>query len=110
MRQFDVFYCHPPGWNEPHPCVIVSHPDRVARKNPVEVVMCSSKRANRQPEAGEIVLDQADGFDWPTLCKCDLIYAVPVGELKKQKGRVTRGRQAQLVRTIIDSHGWAAAL
>ena len=25
---------------------------------------------------GEIILDTADGLDWPTLCRCDLIFSV----------------------------------
>jgi mRNA-degrading endonuclease toxin of MazEF toxin-antitoxin module len=110
MKQFDVFYWQPPGWNEPHPCVVVSHPDRSARKDPVEVVMCSTKRATRTPEAHEIVLDQADGLDWPTLCKCDLIYAVRVPDLKTQKGRLSEVRRSQLARTIVAAHGWGAVL
>jgi hypothetical protein len=32
MKPFDIFSWQPSGWPEPHPCVIVSHPDRVAGK------------------------------------------------------------------------------
>ena len=48
MKPFDVYHWQPPGWPEPHPCVIVSHPARVANKPEVNVVMCASKRATRQ--------------------------------------------------------------
>ena len=74
MKQFDIFSWQPAGWPEPHPCVIVSHPDRADRKTPVEVIMCSSKRATRKAEPDEIILDEADGLDWPSICKCDLIH------------------------------------
>lgn len=107
MRQFDIFYWQPPGWKEPHPCVVVSHPDRAARKDPVEVIACSTQRANRQPEAHEVLLDQADGLDWETICKCEPIYAAPRPDLKIQKGRVTDARRAPIVRTMIAAHGWA---
>ena len=60
MKQFDIFSWQPAGWPEPHPCVIVSHPDRADRKTPVEVIMCSSKRATRKAEPDEIILDEAD--------------------------------------------------
>jgi mRNA-degrading endonuclease toxin of MazEF toxin-antitoxin module len=110
MKPFDIFLWQPPGWPEPHPCVIVSHPDRADRKTPVEVLMCTSKRAPRDPEAHEIVLDTEDGLDWPTLCKCDLVHAVPRAELKARKGRVSEARQAPLVRTIIGAHAWADVL
>ena len=106
MKPFDVFMCHPPGWPEPHPCVIVSHADRADRKDPVEVLMCSSQRATRLAQAHEIILDEADGMDWKTLCKCDVIHAIPRIELKQHRGTVSKLRQAQLVRTIIAAHGW----
>jgi len=32
MKPFDIFSWQPSVWPEPHPCVIVSHPDRVAGK------------------------------------------------------------------------------
>lgn len=110
MNTFDIFLWQPPKWPEPHPCVIVSHPDRAKRKDVVEVLMCSTQRAGRQAEPHEIVLDQADGLDWPTLCRCDLIHSAFRAELKSQKGRVSSARQGPLVRTLISAHGWAAAL
>jgi hypothetical protein len=110
MKPFEIFNCQPPGWSEPHPCVIVSNPDRADRKNPVEVLMCSTQRAKRQPEAHELLLDAADGLDWPTLCKCDVIYAVPRTELKHQRGEVSPARRPQLVRQIIAAHAWGGIL
>jgi len=110
MSPFEIFYWQPPDWPEAHPCVIVSHPDRASRKNPVEVILCSTKRATRKAEAHEIILDEADGLDWPTICKCDLVYAVSRDELKRRKGQVTDVRQSSLVRTMIAAHGWAAVL
>jgi len=95
------------GWGN-HPVVIVSHPARAARKDLVEIVDCSSQRASRPPQDNEVLLDKSDGMDWPTLCKCDCIYAVPREELKKCRGSVALERQKQIVRTIIASHGWNA--
>jgi mRNA-degrading endonuclease toxin of MazEF toxin-antitoxin module len=110
MKPFDVFYWQPNGWPEPHPCVIISHPARAANKDPVEVVMCSSKETTRAAQAHEVILDQADGMDWPTICKCDLIHTVAKSELKKHKGSVSTGRRAVLVRTVIAAHGWPEVL
>jgi hypothetical protein len=76
----------------------------------VEVILCTTQRAQRRAEAHEIILDEADGLDWPTLCKCDLIYAVLRSDLTQHKGHVTEARQAPLVRTMIAAHGWAAVL
>jgi PemK-like, MazF-like toxin of type II toxin-antitoxin system len=88
--------------------VIVSHSARALRKDFVEVVDCASQRANRPPLEHEVLLDEADGLDWPTLCKCDCIFAVPREELKERWGDVSVERRRQIVRGIIQSHGWNA--
>jgi hypothetical protein len=51
--------------------VVVSHPARAARKDFVEVLDCSSQRANRPQNENEVILDKTDGLDWPAFCKCD---------------------------------------
>ena len=95
------------GWRT-HPVVIVSHPARAVRKDFVEVLHCSSQRASRAPNESEVILDKTDGLDWPTFCKCDCIYAVPRGELKRRRGTVAWERRRQIIRAIITSHGWNA--
>ncbi len=95
------------GWGV-HPVVIVSHPARAARKEFVEILDCSSQRANRPPCDHEVLLDSSDGLDWPTFCKCDCIYAVPRTELLRCRGMVGAERRRQIVRTIIAVHGWNA--
>ena len=109
MNAWEVWTCDL-GWG-PHPVIIVSHPARAARKEFVEVLDCSSQRASRPPAEHEVMLDEADGLDgldWPTFCKCDCIFAVPRAELKQRKGAVTVERRRQIVRAIIQSHGWSA--
>src|SRR5687768_13444284 len=110
MKPFDVYFWQPRGWPEPHPCVVISHPSRAANKDTVEVLMCSSKRATREAQPHEVILDDADGMDWPTICKCDLVHTVPKGELKQFRGSVTGPRRKALVRTVIEAHGWPALL
>jgi mRNA-degrading endonuclease toxin of MazEF toxin-antitoxin module len=95
------------GWG-PHPVVVVSHPARAARKDFVEILDCSTQRATRLPQDHKVALEASDGLDWPTFCKCDCIYAVPRGELKKHRGTVALERRRQIVRTLISAHGWNA--
>ncbi len=95
------------GWGL-HPVVVVSHPARAARKEFVEILDCATQRPARLPQDHEVVLDQSDGLDWPTFCKCDCIYAVPRSELKKRRGLVALERRRQIVRTLISAHGWNA--
>ena len=110
MKPFDVFTWQPPGWPEPHLCVIVSNLARAIHKPEVEVVMCSTKRAGRTALPGEIILDTADGMDWPTICKCDLIHAVHRDDLKNRRGEVSATRRGLLIRTIIAAHAWGEIL
>ena len=94
-----------PGYGD-HPAVIVSAQQRANQKPVVEIVMCSSQRASRMPTAGEVVLDSADGLNWETLCKCDLILGVERELLHTQRGLVSMERRKEIVRVIIASHGW----
>jgi hypothetical protein len=86
--------------------VIVSHPARAARRDFVEVLDCTSQRYSCSPEPNEVRLDAADGLDGRALCKCDCIFAVPRSELTQHRGVVSLERRRQIVRTIIQSHGW----
>jgi mRNA-degrading endonuclease toxin of MazEF toxin-antitoxin module len=100
MRQWDIF-----TW-EDHPAVIVSHPDRVTRKEIVNVLSCTSQRAARPPKAHEVLLDRADGLDWETLCRCDVLYSVEKSVLGLRRGRVTSERQRQIISRVIQAMGW----
>jgi hypothetical protein len=106
MKPWEIWSYHPKGWPEPHPCVIVSAAGRVANKPEVNILLCSSKQAAREPLAYEVILDQADGLDWPTLCKCDLLHLVEKTEIRNCRGRVTEERQRQIIAAINRSNEW----
>jgi mRNA-degrading endonuclease toxin of MazEF toxin-antitoxin module len=99
MKQWDIWTC---DFAEagPHPAVIVSHPDRVARASLVNVLLGSSQRASRPPRANEVLLNSADGLDWETLVKCDLMYLVEKERLYRQRGSVGIARRLALVRRL----------
>jgi hypothetical protein len=52
-------------------------------------------------------LDEADGLDWETLCKCDLVYAAPKGQLTKRRGAVTQERRRAIAERLIRGLGLA---
>jgi len=104
VKAWDIF-TYDPGFGH-HPAVIISHPKRVANKPTVEVLLCSSQRARRTPDSNEVLLDNADGLNWETLCKCDLIWSAEKADLHTFRGTVTEERRMQIVRTIVRSHGW----
>ena len=76
MKAWEIWSYQPAGWPEPHPAVIVSGPARVAHKPELNIIMCSTKEATRPALPNEVTLDRADGLNWPTLCKCDLLHLV----------------------------------
>ena len=107
MQAWGIWSYQPPGWNGTHPCVIVSHPARVAHKPFVSILMCTSQRSNRPAEVDkEVLLDAEDGLNWETLCKCDLIYGVPKADLKERRGKVGSERRRQIIRTMLVANGW----
>ena len=54
----------------------------------------SSQKASRPARENEVVLNGADGLDWETLVKCDLMYLVEKERLYRRRGNVgtVRGR------------------
>ena len=86
MKAWEIYSYEHPGWPEPHPAVIVSHPDRVTLKPEVTILLCSSKPATRPAKPHEVILDGGDGLDWPTVCKCDLLYTLPKSALIARRG------------------------
>ena len=106
MIAWEIWSYQPQGWPEVHPAVIVSAPGRVANKLEFNVIMCSSKQATRAALPHEVILNQADGLSWPTLCKCDLFHLVSPQNLTQLRGAVTPERRRQIIATINRANGW----
>jgi hypothetical protein len=106
MRPWDIYTWEFPG-ADAHSAVILGTETRLANKPKVNVLFCSSKRATRKAEALEMILDEADGLDWETLCKCDLIFAVPKEQLTHKRGSVTQERRRQIAERVIRGLGLA---
>ena len=76
-----------------HPVVLISHPDRCARGEVVNVLYCTSQRQSRSPKPFEVMLNGADGMDWETFCDCSLMFSVPSAALFGKRGRVSTERR-----------------
>ncbi len=77
--------------------------ERIDRKPEVVVLKCtsmtpSSARAARENEA---LLDEADGLNWRTRCRCDLLFTVAKDGLKQARGEVSTERRRDIARKII---------
>jgi len=106
MKPWDIYTWEFPG-AEAHPAVILGTETRLANKPRVNVLFCSSRRANRPAELTEVLLDQADGLDWETFCKCDLVIAASKEELTDRRGSVTIERRRPIAERVIRSLGFA---
>jgi hypothetical protein len=69
----------------------------------VNVLIGASQRATRQPRENELLLNGADGLDWETLVKCDLMYRCiwwRRSGLYRCQGRVGTARRRAFVQRI----------
>jgi mRNA-degrading endonuclease toxin of MazEF toxin-antitoxin module len=106
MKPWEVWTWRFPDAGE-HPAVILGTEERVKLKPHVCVVLCSTQRAGRRAELHEVILDQADGLNWETLCKCDVVYAAPKSELVRHRGTVTQERRRAIAERVIRALGLA---
>jgi len=106
MKPWDIWSWKFPDAGE-HPAVLLGTEERVRLKPRVCVLLCSSQRANRKPQLHEVLLDEADGLNWETLCKCDVVYAAPKAELIKRRGVVAEERRRSIAERVIRALGLA---
>ena len=105
MKPWDI-YTYDFGDAGPHPAVIVSHPDRVAKAEWVNVLICTTQRSSRAPNETDVPLNGAYGLDWETLCRCDALWFVEKSKLTRKRGSVSQIRRRQIVDKINASMGW----
>src|SRR5437016_1459913 len=86
-----------------YPAVIVSNASRVSLKEDVVVLSCTTRRATRAAELFEVILDESDGLDWATLCRCDLLYTVAKKQLVRRRGQVAPERRRAIAERVIRS-------
>ncbi len=100
MKPWEIWQC-PFPWGE-HPAVIVSNATRVARKSDIVILSCRTMQPAtfREPVETECLLDEADGLDWKTLCRCDLLYTIKKEILKSRRGEVTLERRREIAKRI----------
>ncbi|MEW6304706.1 MAG: type II toxin-antitoxin system PemK/MazF family toxin [Verrucomicrobiota bacterium] len=107
LQQWDVVLYPYPAPVGPHPAVIIS-PNSMAG-NPdhkvLNALVCTSVRLNRSVHPNEVALDEADGLDWRTACKCSLVTSLDREKITLKKGHVTVERRRQIGRKVIELFG-----
>jgi mRNA-degrading endonuclease toxin of MazEF toxin-antitoxin module len=106
MKPWDIYTWDFPGAGS-HPAVVLGTETRLKLKPRVNVLLCSSQRAKRKAEIHEVILDTADGLDWETLCKCDLIYAADKRQLTQRRGSISAPRRREIAARAIRALGFA---
>ena len=104
MRQWEI-YLFPFEEEKPHPAVIISNDERCLNESLeyVNVLICTSVKLNREPKKNEVILNGADGLDWKTAVRCDVIYLLPKPDFKELRGRVTPPRRVAIARKISET-------
>jgi len=100
MKAWDIYTGNIYGH---HPCVLISCQARIDRKPQVVVLQCRTLQPGQQHqvELNETILDEADGLNWKTICRCDLLYTVDKASLTNKRGAVTSEQQRDIARKIV---------
>ena len=104
MRQWEI-YLFPFQEEKPHPAVIISNDERCLNSalDHVNALICTSAKLNREAKKNEVILNGADGLDWKTAVRCDVIYLLPKAEFKERRGHVTAARRNAIARKVIET-------
>ncbi len=104
MRQWEI-YLFPFRDEKPHPAVIISNEERCVNEDleHVNALICTSARLNREGKKNEVILNAADGLDWKTAVRCDVIYLLPKAEFRERRGKVSPQRRIGIARKIAET-------
>jgi PemK-like, MazF-like toxin of type II toxin-antitoxin system len=104
VRQWEI-YLFPFREERPHPAVIISNEERCVNHDLeyVNALICTSARLNREAKKHEVVLNAADGLDWKTAVRCDVVYLLPKGEFRELRGKVSPQRRVAIARKIAET-------
>ncbi len=104
MRQWEI-YLFPFRQEKPHPAVIISNEERCVNDDLeyVNALICTSAKLNRAAKKNEVILNDADGLDWKTAVRCDVIYLLPKAEFRYRRGKVSPQRRVAIARKIAET-------
>jgi hypothetical protein len=69
----------------------------------VNALICTSAKLNREAKKNEVILNDADGLDWKTAVRCDVIYLLPKAEFRERRGKVSPQRRIAVARKIAET-------
>ena len=69
----------------------------------VNALICTSAKLNREAKKNEVLLNAADGLDWKTAVRCDVVYLLPKAEFQERRGKVTAQRRVAIARKMAET-------
>lgn len=103
MKQWDIWEFPFPSADAPHMFVILS-PTRLCADvsfDSVNGLLCTTVRpVGRQVRPHEVFLDAADGLDWLTAVRCNIIFHFAKAAARLQRGSVGTIRRREIARRI----------
>jgi mRNA-degrading endonuclease toxin of MazEF toxin-antitoxin module len=104
VRQWEI-YLFPFREEKRYPAVIISNEERCVNDDLeyVNALICTSARLNREGKKNEVILNAADGLDWKTAVRCDVIYLLPKSEFRERRGKVSSQRRIAIARRIAET-------
>jgi hypothetical protein len=104
VRQWEI-YLFPFRAEKPHPAVIISNEERCVNRDLeyVNALICTSAKLNREAKKNEVILNAADGLDWKTAVRCDVIYLLPKADFWEHRGKVSSPRRIAIARKMAET-------
>jgi len=93
VRQWQIWKCRPPGFEREHWFVVLSGQERLDHPQRFQVNGLACYKLQGDPKQLDVRLNGADGFDGPTVCQCDFIFALDRRKLHSSLGSVAWERQ-----------------
>ena len=90
-----------------YPAIVLSNPDILndPRHLRINAVTGTKKRPSAQARPHQVILNGADGLEFPTLFDCGFVSVVRKSSILRSAGRVTYARRGQIASKIRASLG-----
>jgi len=85
-----------------HPAVVLSPSDILddPRQQRFNVILGTKKQPAEQARQHHVILDDADGLEFPTLVDCSFVYVARKASILRSTGSVTIYRRQQMQRLL----------
>lgn len=107
MKQWEIYDFPHPSAENPHPCIVLSTQALIDSPDYqfINCLACKSSRADAKLKGSQVLLDEADKLDGPTIAKCAEIYRFLKAEAGRYRGTVCYERKRAISVKLIGFFG-----